>query len=146
MRVYSRSTATFLLLALAACGSSSTGPTPAGSDVPLNDLGPRDYLGMFEGGLYPGGLNTMPAAHDLAGQLRARNIQPLDGNGAPSPNGKYVLLSIGMSHATQDWCAVSGACNPWTFTGKATADGAVNQGTLVIANGAEGGETALFWD
>lgn len=146
MRAVSRSAPILALLALAGC--SSTDPSPAGSAVPLTELGPQDYLGRFEGGLYPGGLNTMPAAHDIAGQLRAGNIQPLDGTGSPSPGGKYVLLSVGTSHTTQEWCAKSGAssCNPWTFMGKAGADGAVNHGTLVIANGADGGQTAVDWD
>jgi len=147
MRAGFRGAATLAVLALAACSSGGTGPNPAGSAVPISDLGPQDYLGSFQGGLYPGGLNTMPAAHAGVGQLRAANIQPRAGNGSPSPTGKYVLLSVGMSHATQEWCAKSGTtCNSWSFSGKAAADGAVNHGALVIANGAEGSQTALFWD
>jgi hypothetical protein len=96
------------VLALAACSSGGTGPNPAGSAVPISDLGPQDYLGRFEGGLYPGGVNTMPAGHAAVGQARAANIQPRAGNGSPTPSGKYVLLSVGMSHATQEWCAKNG--------------------------------------
>ena len=43
------------------------------------------------GGLYPGGLNEMPAMHRSAGLAHVANIQPLDTAGQPSPTGKYVL-------------------------------------------------------
>lgn len=64
--------------------------------VALTDLGTGTYLGA-EGGLYPGGTNIIPASHDADGVTFANAIQPLDGNGNPDPNGKYALLSIGMS-------------------------------------------------
>src|SRR6184192_3764962 len=31
--------------------------------LPLNDLGSGLYLNLYQGGLYPGGSNVMPAAH-----------------------------------------------------------------------------------
>ncbi len=138
--------AVFLVVAaLAACGS--TDPSPGSTGRALSDLGPGDYLGRFEGGLYPGGLNTMPFMHDSVGRVRAGRIQPRGVNGAPSANGKYVLLSVGMSNTTQEWCGVqTSPCNAWTFSARAAADGAVNHGTLVIANGAKGSETATAWD
>lgn len=146
MSRYRRGMATLSLVAIAAC-SNSTGPGSLATNTPINDLGPQDYLGTFEGGLYPGGVNTMPGTHASVGAVRAASIQPRATNGSPSPTGKYVLLSIGMSHVTQEWCTAQGStCNPWTFTGKAEADPAVNHTTMVIANGSAGGETALFWD
>jgi len=63
---------------------------------PLTDLGTGTYFGV-EGGLYLNGSNTMPTSHDADGVSFANAIQPLDGNGNPDPNGKYALLSIGMS-------------------------------------------------
>jgi hypothetical protein len=63
---------------------------------PLDDLGSGTYLGA-EGGLYLNGTNAMPASHDSDGVTFATAIQPLDGNGNPDPNGKYALLSVGMS-------------------------------------------------
>jgi len=45
---------------------------------PLVDLGPGQTYKGQEGGLYPGGKNTRPAAHDAAGQKKiARAIVPL---------------------------------------------------------------------
>ena len=145
MRFVNRLAPVLLLFAATACGSSD--PSPSSGGQPLTDLGSSDYLGSFQGGLYPGGLNTMPAAHDSEGRVRASRIQPRDVNGAASPTGKYVLLSIGMSNTTQEWCGLAPSpCNPWTLMGKAATDGSVNHGTLVIANGAEGGEDAQRWD
>jgi hypothetical protein len=68
-------------------------------------------------------------------------------NGTPDPGGRYVLLSMGMSNTTQEWCGSgAGPCGSWTFTGQAAADPAVNTATLTIANGAAGGQIASAWD
>jgi len=69
--------------------------------LPLNDLGSGTYLG-FQGGLYEGGSNTVPADHAAVGAARAAAVQPLDTSGNPSPSGKMVLLSVGMSNTTQE--------------------------------------------
>ncbi|HZI11514.1 MAG TPA: hypothetical protein VE153_14120 [Myxococcus sp.] len=115
--------------------------------VPLNDLLSGTYQG-FTGGLYPQGRNSMPAAHSTAGQAQAAAIQPLNVNGQPSASGKYVLLSIGMSNTTQEFCSHTGAlpCEAWTFMGQAARDASVNKSTLVIANGAMSSQAALTWD
>ena len=116
--------------------------------VPINDLGPGLYLGQFQGGLYPGGLNVVPPAHVAAGLPRAAAIQPLNAAGNPDPGGKYVLVSIGMSNTTQEFCSPGGGepCNSWTFMGQAAADPQVNHSTLRIVNGAAGGQSAATWD
>lgn len=113
----------------------------------LSDMGSSAYLG-FPGGLYPGGNNVVPAQHNAAGLQRANAVQPLDVNGSPSPSGKIILLSIGMSNTTQEFCSQSSdlPCNSWTFMGQVAADASVNQTTLVIVNGAMGGRTASAWD
>src|SRR5436190_8759096 len=69
--------------------------------IPLPDLGKGKYKSE-QGGLYPNGENTMPAAHRNAGMALAKSIRPLDKDGRPSADGKVVLLTIGMSNTTQE--------------------------------------------
>src|SRR6476469_7142652 len=68
----------------------------------LTDLGTATYKGE-QGGLYPGGSNTMPAAHLKAGMEQAAQIVPRDRDGKPSSGGKIVLMSIGMSNTTMEY-------------------------------------------
>jgi hypothetical protein len=146
--------ACLLLLAVGlACGGVTVpegdlgGEPPTDEPFPLTELGGATYLG-FEGGLYPGGGNDPPPDHASAGLERAARIRPLDREGNPDPDGRYVLLSVGMSNTTQEFCTAGGApaCDPWTFTGQARADPAVNHSTLAIVNGARGGQDAETWD
>src|SRR5262245_50311875 len=76
-------------------------PAASSAQVPLNDLGTGTYLNQYQGGLYPGGSNTIPPAHFAAAMSRAANMQPLNTAGQPDPNGKFVLISIGMSNTSQ---------------------------------------------
>ncbi|HUP50204.1 MAG TPA: hypothetical protein VNA04_15575, partial [Thermoanaerobaculia bacterium] len=132
-------TALLLVLALAA--------SPAAAQlVPLSDLGSGTYLG-FEGGLYEKGMNAPPADHLAAGLARAALIAPLDGEGRPDPQGRIVLLSIGMSNTTQEFCGAQspGPCTSWSFVGQALADPEVSR-TIAFANGARGGQAASTWE
>jgi PKD repeat protein len=110
-------------------------------NIPLNDLGPVTYKG-FIGGLYPSGSNTRPATHNNAGLDIANNqIKPLNASGNPdSANGKIVMISVGMSNATQEF-ASKGTQN---FKSRADADPAKNP-QLVIVDGAQGGQDAPAW-
>src|SRR5437763_251033 len=82
------------------CTLTSVGLTP------LPDLGWRMYKTNFVGGLYPGGANSRPAAHEAAGlQIASEQIQPLDTNGVPASNGSIVVISSGMSNTTQEWAS-----------------------------------------
>jgi hypothetical protein len=67
--------------------------------IALPDLGKGTYQGE-QGGLYPGGVNQPPAAHLKAGLALAKSIRPLDADGRESPEGKIVLMSVGMSNTT----------------------------------------------
>jgi hypothetical protein len=105
------------------------------------------YLG-FGGGLYPGGGNSPPVAHWNAGLEFASRIEPRDASGAPSPSGLYGLMSLGMSNTRDNFCDSAdnaGPCGPNGFVGQALADPAVNTTTLVLANGAQGGQVASTW-
>lgn len=67
---------------------------------PLSELGREKYQG-FEGGFYPDGRNERPSNHEAAGLKQARQVQPLNAQGKPDPNGKIVILSVGMSNTSQ---------------------------------------------
>ena len=124
------------------CGGTSVGLTP------LNDLAAGTYLGQFQGGLYPGGNNAPPAAHHQEGLARAAAIQPLNTAGLPNAGGKIVLLSLGMSNSTQEFCSQGGnePCASWTFMGRAAVSSSVDTTHLVIVNGAKGGQATSSWD
>jgi hypothetical protein len=124
------------------CSATSIGATP------LDELGAGLYRGLFQGGLYEGGSNAVPADHAALGLARAAAVQPLDAIGLPSASGSYVLLSIGLSNTTQEFCSQSSSepCDAWTFMGRAALDSRVNRDELVIVNGARGGQTAVTWD
>jgi hypothetical protein len=99
------------------CSIKSTGL------VPLTDLsGKRTYRG-HRGGLYPGGLNRPSRAYLQQGLAAARRVRPI--------NGRVVLLSIGMSNATQEF-------NP--FVALAHQDPALSANVRLV-DGAMGG-----WD
>ena len=122
------------------------GPPTDTVKISLTDLLARTYYGNA-GGLYPGGINQPPSDHDSAARARRTAIKPLDVNGDESPFGKYVLISIGMSNTTQEWCSEKSGppCAPWTFMGKAATDPSVNHYALVIVNGAADGQDAPAW-
>jgi len=133
-------------VAAAACGNTASPAAPG--RVPLSESSIGTYKG-FSGGLYPGGSTSVPAAHAAAGITRAQGVVPLDTAGVASPSGKIVLLSIGMSNTTQEFCAGSStttSCTAWSFMGQAAADAAVSTTTLAIVNGARGGQDAQTWD
>lgn len=70
--------------------------------IPIDDLGTASYKGA-QGGLYPGGSNVRPRAHEAAGLSIARGVRPLDADGAPDPEGRIVLISIGMSNTSAEF-------------------------------------------
>jgi len=107
------------------CTKTSVGFTP------LTDLGAGYYKNQ-QGGLYPGGSNNRPAAHEAAGINLARTMRPLNAQGQPDDNSRIVLLSIGMSNTTQEFS---------TFKPIAESDPSKNP-KLTIVDGAQGGMSA----
>jgi hypothetical protein len=102
--------------------------------VPISDLGTGTYLGA-EGGLYLNGSNIMPSDHDADGVALAQSIGPVDSNGNPDPNGKFAMLSIGMSIAYDNF---------QTFMTDVAADPSVNK-QLVLVPGAQPRVGAVQW-
>jgi hypothetical protein len=114
----------------------------------LIDLNESLYLGQFEGGLYPDRQNEMPAAHFEAGLEIARRIEPLDLQGRPSPSGKVLFISIGMSTTSSVFCGVAEPtepCKEGTFMEAVAQDAGIND-RLVLIDGADPGKTADEWE
>ena len=120
----------------------------AGAATPINDLGAGLYLNQYPGGLYPGGSNLMPAPHATLGASRAASVVPLNAQGQPDPTGKFVFLSVGMSNTSQEFSGLNDPVmfQPWTFMGQAASHPAVNHSSMVMFNGARGGQTSSTWD
>ena len=87
------------LLATLFCASVAAQTTGL---IPLNDLGTELYQG-FQGGLYPGGKNSLPGAHRQAALQMAAGVLPRNAAGDPDPDGWIVMVAIGMSNATHEF-------------------------------------------
>jgi len=79
-----------------------TGKTSVGFK-PLTEMTAQDKYHGEDGGLYGGGENEPPKAHQAAARKETSKIVPLDAEGRPSRDGKIVLISISMSNATQEF-------------------------------------------
>lgn len=91
-----------LSLSVSALPWAFAGGTSTGL-IPVTELPPAMYQG-FEGGLYPGGLNTPPAAH--ADDILAASLQivPRGPDGVVDlASGKIVMIAIGMSNTTHEF-------------------------------------------
>jgi hypothetical protein len=89
--------------------------------VPINDLGANFYLGLYQGGFYPGGSNTEPPQHASDGVTFGNQIQSLDINGNPNSNGAIVVIGAGMSVALAEFSSFAKLAN----TSPALAPGVV---------------------
>jgi len=131
-------------------GDIGTNQIPPSAPIPLTDMTSAQNYNGFSGGLYENTTNTVPVDHGGFGLNTAGEVVPLDVNGIPDPTGKVILMSIGMSNTTQEWCAktyvITTPCDNWTFTGQALSDSRVNTSNLVILDGAAGGQDAVTWD
>lgn len=100
--------------------------------IPITDLAGATYQGA-EGGLYPGGVNSIPADHAALGLWHASQIEPLDPSGSPDADGAVVLVSIGVSNTRQEFSAF-----------RQIARGVTAPAVLVV-NGSQGGEPISSW-
>ncbi|HKY48233.1 MAG TPA: hypothetical protein VJQ79_09675 [Acidimicrobiia bacterium] len=78
------------------CDNDSLGLTP------LIDMGRSTYLGA-EGGLYPGGSNTIPTDHLALGMSLLSYVGPLNAEGQPDEAGKIGFMGVGVSTTGLDW-------------------------------------------
>ena len=101
--------------------------------IPLNDLGPGLYRG-FPGGLYPGGTNDPPVAHEAAALAAASQIQPRDAAGNPDPSGFIGMIAVGMSNTTHEFGA---------FERNEDANRLRNARVVLVDTG-QGGQTAAI--
>jgi hypothetical protein len=108
-------------------------PAPPENLVPLTELS-GTYQGQ-DGGLYGGGKNEPSPELASRAQQAAAQMRLLNGAGQPANDGKIVLLSIGMSNATQAFS---------TFKRLADADPRKAPHTIIV-DGAQGGQTAQVW-
>ncbi|MBI5325756.1 MAG: T9SS type A sorting domain-containing protein [Ignavibacteriae bacterium] len=107
--------------------------TPVDNDtLPLTELG-IDKWKNYEGGLYPDGSNVRPEQHNSDGIQIGNNVVPLNALGIPDPNGKIVLLSVGMSNCTQEFSTFKQIADPDTMKNP----------KCTIIDGAQGGQTAV---
>jgi hypothetical protein len=129
------------------------------AQLPIDTEGGPPYLGLYELGLYRNGSNDCPEAHRIEGLARANAIVPLNSSGAPDPNGRIVMMSVGMSNATIPFCIPDASlpprlsalylnlvdCSGWSFMGRSRQYVALNP-ALQIVNGAYNGQPAENWD
>ena len=118
--------------------TQTTKVTVATNAVPIDlmDMSSSQNYLHFQGGLYEGVSDTMPADHATAGTAAAALIKARDQNGNPSATGAIVFLGIGMSNATEEFSA---------FISTAAASSGVNHTTLAMEDGATGAATACYW-
>ena len=110
-------------------------PRPSTGLVPLCDMSADDRYQGEDGGLYGGGRNTPPDEHRRAAERVLRQIQPLDAQGRPAPDGRIVLVALSMSNATQEFSR---------FKQLADADPAKSP-HVTIVDCAQGGQAMAEW-
>jgi hypothetical protein len=137
---------TGVLSAAGPCDNRSVGA------IPIDDLGAGSYMGQT-GGLYPGGSNIIPSAHEALGIAIAATLQPRDASGNPDPvNGRIVLISVGVSNTRNKFAGETSGNEgtgivTYTNAFKPRADVDPEQSSKVIlVNGAQGGEPVDTWN
>jgi hypothetical protein len=70
---------------------------------PLTEMTADDKYKGEDGGLYGGGRNEPPEAHQRAAKEVLKAITPLDAKGKPAKDGKIVFISLGMSNTAGEF-------------------------------------------
>jgi len=102
---------------------------------PLNEMKVEDRYKGEDGGLYGGGKNDPPEAHQAAAKEELKKITPLDSLGRPNKEGKIAFISIGMSNTFGEFRM---------FKDQADQD-AKKAPEVTLVNGAVGGAGAASW-
>ena len=114
--------------------TQGTGKTSVGFK-PLTEMMAQEKYQGEDGGLYGGGENEPPKAHQAAARKETSKVVPLDAEGKPSNDGKIVVISISMSNATQEFSKF-----------KEIADADPQKSRLVtIVDCAQGGQAMAQW-
>ncbi len=103
--------------------------------VPLDQMTAKDSYKGQDGGLYGDGKNEPPSEHLKAARQALAQVGKLDADGKPSPGGKIVLLSVGMSNTTNEFSRFQ----------RDVAAGGDKSPAVVVVDGAQGGQTAPIW-
>jgi hypothetical protein len=116
-------------------GGATEGGKSSVGFKPLNDMTATDKYKGEDGGLYGGGKNEPPEAHQKAAAKETARIIPLDADGNPANEGTIALISISMSNATQEFSFF-----------KQVADRDKDKSRLVtIVDCAQGGQAMAEW-
>jgi hypothetical protein len=126
--------ASVVLLAAEAAHACPDPSLSFSDNTPLDDLGAGMYEGA-QGGLYPGGSNDRPVAHENAGVALTSEVVPRNAAGEPDPQGAIGFVSIGMSNTRDGWDG---------FMDTIAGDGSINS-SVVFVNGGFGGQGAAYW-
>jgi hypothetical protein len=97
----------------------------------------QTYMGV-EGNLYENSSGSAPSDHDAAGITLGNQIQPLDLNGNPTPNGAIAFISVGLSNTSLEFGGFA------SYVADPSRSAQVNP-RLAVLNGAKPGEAACAW-
>lgn len=122
------------------CSGDSSNPVSESNTLPpgtkpITDMNQSEFYKGMDGGLYGQWSNEVPEDHRIAAIGELATIQPLDSLGNPSPDGKIVMVSIGMSNT-------NGAFDAFTEISESDPDLSPE---LVFVNGARPGNDAIDW-
>jgi hypothetical protein len=111
------------------------GPKALVGVKPLTEMTATEKYKDQDGGLYGGGKNEPPEAHQAAAKKQTAEIILRDAQGKPAKNGKIAMISIGMSNTTAQFAH---------FKEAADKDPKKSP-SVVLIDGAQGGCPAFLW-